>query len=86
MEPARLLKTLEGKRISGVRCYCCGGDSAVLRQRWCKDELELFCDRCESWTGERITVADLETWMRRCPHRFPLYSFNEVADGARAHE
>jgi hypothetical protein len=24
--------------------------------------------------------------MRRCQHRFPLYSFNEVVDGARAHE
>ena len=82
MQPEKLLKTLEGRRISGhgVHCYCCGGQQAVLRQRWCKDELELFCDRCETWIGECITVADLETWMRRRQYKFPLYDFHEVAD------
>jgi hypothetical protein len=76
-----LLMTLEGRRVEGEQCYCCGSQEFVLRQRWCKDELEMFCDRCECWTGLRITTADVETWLRRCRYRFPLYSFNEVADG-----
>jgi hypothetical protein len=75
------LKTLEGRRVSGYRCYCCGSHEPVLRQRWCKDELEMFCDSCECWTGRRITTADLEIWMQRRQYTFPLYSFNEVADG-----
>ena len=84
MQLEALFRTLEGRRVSGpsVHCYCCDGDQAVLRQRWCKDELELFCDRCEVWTGRCITVADLEVWVRQKQrYKFPLYGFHETADG-----
>jgi hypothetical protein len=69
MQPAELFKTFNGKRVGDVHCYCCGGQTAVLRQRWCKDELELFCDRCETWAGRRITVADVEAWIEQSEHR-----------------
>src|SRR5262249_12970862 len=83
MRPEQLLKTLEGRRVSGhgVHCYCCGGDSAVLRQRWCKDELELFCDSCETWMGRRVTTAHLGIWLQRRHYKYPLYSWREVGDG-----
>jgi hypothetical protein len=83
MQPARLLKTLEGRRVSDVHCYCCGGQTAVLRQRWCKDELELFCDRCETWSGRRVTVADVEVWMRRRQYKFPFCDFDEARAASR---
>jgi hypothetical protein len=81
---ARLLKTLEGKRVSDVHCYCCGGQTAVLRQRWCKDELELFCDRCETWSGQRITTADVEKWMLQGAARQSLGRELHLIQGARA--
>jgi hypothetical protein len=81
MQLETLFGTLEGRRVSGIRCYCCDGDQAILRRRWCKDELQLFCDRCEVWSDRRITVADLEVWLERRQYKFPLYSFNEAADG-----
>jgi len=84
MQLARLLKTLEGKRVSGVDCYCCGGHQAVLRQRWCKDELELFCDRCETWAGRCITTADVEKWMQQGAARPSLERELHLIQGARA--
>jgi hypothetical protein len=79
----KLLKTMAGRRVTGVYCPCCHGDEAVLRQRWCKDELELFCDRCETWIGERITIADLGDWMlhKRRVCKYPLYTFEEAGNG-----
>lgn len=78
MRPEQLLKTLEGKRVHDVHCYCCGGDSAVLRQRYCKDELELFCDRCETWAGRCITIADAEIWIQRQRCELPLFDLYEA--------
>ena len=70
MTPSALrkkLRTLEGRRVDSqytYACVYCGAQDGVLRQHWCKDELELFCDRCERWTGERISIDDLARWMR----------------------
>jgi hypothetical protein len=52
---------LEGRRVEATRMVClhCGGHDGVLRQHWCKDELELYCDYCEKWTGERVRYAEI---------------------------
>ena len=56
------LQALEGKRVErAFPCVYCLSRDAVLRRHWCVDELELYCDSCERWTGERITVADIAT-------------------------
>ena len=64
----KLISTLDGTRVCmRTPCWICQSTEAVLRKRYVKTELELFCDRCETWRGTRITFADLQ---RNC--RQPL--------------
>jgi hypothetical protein len=54
-------RDLERRRVEATRMVCihCGGYDGVLRQHWCKDELELYCDYCEKWTGERVRYSEV---------------------------
>jgi hypothetical protein len=57
---------LEGRRVESRRLYACvycRGNTGVLRQHWCRDELELYCDRCERWTGQIITRDEVGAWI-----------------------
>jgi hypothetical protein len=56
MNTAAVLRELEGRRIYSetVVCLGCRGYDGVLRRHHCKDELELYCDWCEEWTGHRL--------------------------------
>jgi hypothetical protein len=60
MSPRSILRALEGKRVRGrFPCVHCLSPDFVLRRHWCVDEVELFCDSCERWSGDRISVADV---------------------------
>jgi hypothetical protein len=54
-------RKLEGTRVETrlTACTNCGARDGVLRRHHCKDELELYCDWCERWTGMRIRREDL---------------------------
>jgi hypothetical protein len=65
------LEDWEGRRVeTRLRCRTCDGYDGVLRHRYCKDELELFCDRREIWLGITVTRAEVRTW----PHPGEAYS------------
>jgi hypothetical protein len=55
---------LEGRRVGTVylACVSCGGREGILRRHHCQDELELYCDWCEAWTGIRVTKAEVQAW------------------------
>jgi hypothetical protein len=58
-----ILDRWNGRRIgTRIRCCGCGGYDGVLRRRFCRDELELFCDRCETWQGIIVTRNDVRAW------------------------
>jgi len=65
IEVQKLFEALNGQRVESrylYACVYCGAKDGVLRQHWCKDELELYCDRCERWTGDRLTCQDIVNW------------------------
>jgi hypothetical protein len=55
---------LDGARVETrfVACLHCGARDGVMLQHHCKDELELYCDWCERWTGHRITKHQVRAW------------------------
>jgi hypothetical protein len=56
-----LIDALDGSRVRTPEpCLICRSTEAVLRRRYVRTELELFCDRCETWLGVRVTAADLQ--------------------------
>jgi hypothetical protein len=60
MSPRSILRAWEGRRVEGrFACVYCYGRDFVLLRHHCRDELELYCDSCERWTGDRISVADM---------------------------
>jgi hypothetical protein len=60
MSPRSMLRALEGRRVRGrFPCVYCHSYDFVLRRHWCVDEVELYCDGCERWTGDRISIADV---------------------------
>jgi hypothetical protein len=62
-------RELEGRRVTTryMACITCGGREGVLRRHHCKDELEIFCDYCEEWTGARVTKAQVQGWLEVAP-------------------
>ena len=58
-------------------CLYCDGYDGVLRRHHCKHELELYCDRCERWTGHRIAysqvLALVETGVRAGAQENPIF-------------
>ena len=70
MSPKSMLRALEGKRVRGVYpCVYCRSYDFVLRRHWCVDEVELYCDSCERWSGDRVSIADLTD---RTPSTAPM--------------
>jgi hypothetical protein len=60
-----ILDRFNGKRVETTfRCSGCGCWDGVLRRHYCRDELELFCDRCETWHGVTVTRDDVRAWSR----------------------
>jgi hypothetical protein len=66
-----LWQALEGTRqeTKFVACLYCGARDGVLLRHHCKDELELYCDWCERWTGYRITEAQVRAWVEPATNR-----------------
>jgi hypothetical protein len=65
---SRELRALEGRRVDRFfPCLRCGSDSGVLLQHCAVDELEIYCDTCEAWSGTRLTEADVRSWRDKQP-------------------
>jgi hypothetical protein len=60
-------RELEGQRIYSQTTVClgCRGRDGILRRHHCKNELELYCDWCEEWTGHRLDYNDVASWVRQ---------------------
>jgi hypothetical protein len=65
MTAEEIRSELEGTRVESASSVClyCGGHDAVLLGHHCKDELELYCDWCERWTGHRIRIDEARAWV-----------------------
>jgi hypothetical protein len=65
MTAEEIRSELEGVRVESASSIClhCGGRDAVLLKHHCKDELELYCDWCERWTGHRIRIDEAQAWV-----------------------
>lgn len=58
-----VLKRWVDRRIdTRARCWSCGSYDGVLRHRHCRDELELYCDHCETWRGIVVTREEAHEW------------------------
>ena len=75
MKFERLWREMRGRRVTCQFrvCLYCDGRDGVLCQHHCKDELELYCDWCERWTGIRVTYQEAETWVEGSTSCTALY-------------
>jgi hypothetical protein len=65
---SRELRALEGRRVDRFfPCLRCGSQDGVLLQHCAVDELEIYCDTCESWSGTRLSEADVRQWRNKQP-------------------
>jgi hypothetical protein len=64
----KTLRAFEGRRVSReYPCVYCWAREGVLLFHCARDELELYCDGCERWTGFRLTDADVRQWTAQQP-------------------
>ena len=86
----QLWREMEGKRITAQFrvCLYCDGRDGILRQHHCRDELELYCDWCERWTGLRMTYQQVQAWVGEAPDKaeggFNLNCLSRVSRGCPA--